>query len=60
MMINLRPEIKTHDDLSKWCALSKGELQNHIAWCFKRFAHFKDCINHKQYFSHLNDAKFIR
>jgi hypothetical protein len=38
----------------------KGELQNHIAWCFKRFADFTDYINHDQYFSHLNDAKYIR
>jgi len=54
-----QPEIKTLDDLAKWCAMPKGELQNHIAWCFKRFANFKDYVDHDQYFSCLNDAKYI-
>jgi len=42
MMKNLQPEIKTLDDLAEWCAMPKEELQNHIAWCFKRFADFTD------------------
>jgi hypothetical protein len=42
MMKNPEPEIKTLDDLAEWCAMPKGELQNHIAWCFKRFADFTD------------------
>jgi len=36
------------------------ELLNHIAWCFKRFTDFTDYVNHDQYFSHLNNAKYIR
>jgi len=60
MMNNPQPEIKTFDDLAKWCAMSKGELQNHITWCFKRFADFTDYVDHDQYFSCLNDANYIR
>jgi uncharacterized membrane protein SirB2 len=39
--------------------MPKGELQNHIAWCFKRFADFTDNVDHDQYCSRLNDAKYI-
>jgi len=60
MMKNQRPEIKTLDDLAEWCAMPKGELQNHIAWCFKRFADFTDYINYDLYFSRLNDAKCMQ
>ena len=60
MMKNPQPEIKTLDDLAEWCAMPKGELQNHIAWCFKRFANFTDYVDHDQQFGHLNDAKYIR
>ena len=42
MMKNPWPEIKTLDDLAELCAMPKGELQNHIAWCFKRVADFTD------------------
>jgi len=42
MMKILQPEIKTLDDLAEWCAMPKGELQNQISWCFKRFADFTD------------------
>jgi hypothetical protein len=59
MMNNPRPEIKTLDDLAEWCAMPKWVLQNHIAWCFKRFEEFIDYVDHDQYFSHLNDAKYI-
>jgi len=59
MMKNPRPEIKTLDDLAEWCAMPKEELQNHIAWYFKRFADFTDYVDHDQYFSRLNDAKCI-
>ena len=31
LMKILRPEIKTLDDLAGWCAMPKGELQNHFA-----------------------------
>jgi len=41
MMENPRREIKTLDDLAEWFAMPKGELQNPIAWCFKRFAYFQ-------------------
>jgi hypothetical protein len=47
------------DYLAEWCAMPKGELQNHIAWCFKRFANFTDYVDHDQYCSRLNDAKYI-
>jgi hypothetical protein len=60
MMKNLRPENKTLDDLADWCAMLKEELQNHIAWCFKRFADLTDYIHHDQYFSRLNNAKYIK
>jgi len=39
--------------------MRKGELQNHIAWSFKRFADFTDYDDHDQNFSRLNDAKYI-
>jgi len=45
---------------AEWCAMPKGELQNPIAWCFKRFADFTDDVDHVQYISHLNEAKYIR
>ena len=60
MIKNPQPEIMTLDDLAKWCAMSKGELQIHIGWCFKRFADITDYVDHNQYFSRLNDAKYIR
>jgi len=50
---------KTLDGLAEWCAMPKGEPQNLIAWCVKRFADFTDYIDYDQYFSHLNHAKFI-
>jgi hypothetical protein len=59
MMKNPQPEIKTLDDLAESCAKPKGELQNHIAWCFKRFANFTDYVDHDQYFSCLNHTKYI-
>jgi hypothetical protein len=59
MMRNPQSEITTLDDLAECCAMPKGELQNHIAWCFKRFADFTDYVDHDQYFSCLNDAKYI-
>jgi len=60
MMKTPRPEIKTLDDFAELCAMPKGEVQNHIAWCFKRFADFTDYVNHDQYCSRLNNAKYIR
>jgi len=60
MMKNPRPEIKTLDDLATWCAMRKGELQNHLAWCFTRFADFTDYVDHDQCLSRLNNAKYIR
>jgi len=59
MMQNPQPEIKTVDDLAEWCAMPKGEHQNHIAWCIKRFADLTDYVDHDQYFRCLNDAKYI-
>jgi len=60
MMKNPQPEIKTLDDLAEWCAMPKGELQNHIAWCFKSFDDYTDHVDHDQHFSHLKNAKCIR
>jgi len=48
IMKNLQPEIKTLDDLAEWCAMPKWELQNHIAWCFKRYADYTDYLDHDQ------------
>jgi len=42
MMKNPQSEIKTLNDFAEWCPMPNGELQNHIAWCFKRFADFTD------------------
>jgi len=47
-MKNLWPEIKTLNDLAEWCAMPKGELQNRIACCVKRFADFTDYVDHNQ------------
>jgi hypothetical protein len=33
MMKSPQPEMKTLDNLAEWCAMPKGALQNHIAWC---------------------------
>jgi len=60
MMKNPWPGIKTLEDLAKWCAMRKGGLQNHIAWCFTRFADFTDDVDHDQYVRHLINANFIR
>jgi len=35
MMKNPHPAIKTLNDLAEWCAMPKGEPQNHIPWGFK-------------------------
>jgi hypothetical protein len=53
-------EIKTHDDLAESCAMPKGQVQNHIGWCFKGFTHFKDYVNHHQHFRDLSYAKYIQ
>ena len=60
IMKNLPQEIKTLDDLAEWCGMPQGEQQNHITGYFKRFTDFKDYIDYGQYFSHLNDAKYIQ
>jgi len=60
MMKNPGPEVKTLDNLAVWCAMPTGELQNQIAWGFKRFADFTDYVDHDQYFSRLKDAKYIQ
>jgi len=60
IMKTTRPKIMTLDDLAKWCAMPEGELPNHIAWCFKEFAHLTDYFNHDQYFSCPNDPKCFR
>ena len=60
IMKNLRPEIRTLEDLADWCAIPQRELQKHIAWCLKRFAHLTDYVDHDHYFSHLNNEKCIR
>jgi len=57
---NLQQEIITFDDLAVQCAMPKGDLQNHITWCIKRFASFTDYINHGQYFSRFKNAIYIQ
>jgi len=57
IMKNQWSEIMTFDDLGERCAMPNGELQNHIPWCFKRFADFAGYIDHTHYFSRLNNAK---
>ena len=59
MMKDPRPKIKTLDDLAKWCEMPKGELQNPITWCFRRFANFTDYVDQDRYFARLNDAQYI-
>ena len=39
--------------------MPKGELQNYIGWCFKRFANFTDDIDYNQESSYLNHATYI-
>jgi len=45
MINNLRLEIISLDDLAEWCVVLKVELQNDIAWCFKRFADITDYVD---------------
>jgi hypothetical protein len=59
MMKNAQAETKTLDNPSQWCAMPKGELQKHIAWCVKRVADFTDYVDHNLYLIHLNDGKHI-
>jgi len=44
--------------MAKWCAMTNGERQNHIAWCFKECTDFTDYIDYDQYFSCLKDAQY--
>jgi len=39
--------------------MPKGELQNHIAWCFRCFAEFIEYVDHHWYFTYLNNVKYI-
>jgi hypothetical protein len=59
MMNKPWPEIKTVDDMAKWCAIPKGELRNQIAWCFNRFADFTEYVYYNQYFTCPKAAKHI-
>jgi len=52
-MKNTKAEINTLDDLAEWCAMPKGDLQNHFDWCIERFADFTDYVDQDQYFSCL-------
>jgi hypothetical protein len=56
MTKNPWPEIRTLDDLAEWHAMPRGELQNDIARCLKRFADFTNYVDPDQCFSRLNDA----
>jgi len=40
--------------------MAQGELQNHMAWCFKLFSNFTDYVDQDQYCSRLNNPQFIR
>lgn len=59
MTKNLRPQIKTVDDMAEWCAIPNRELQNLIVWCCNRYADFTDYLEHDQYFSCLNNTTYI-
>jgi len=59
-MRNPQPEITTLGDLAGWCAMPKGKLQNHVAWCFKRFANFTNYVDLDQYVGGLNNATYIQ
>jgi hypothetical protein len=48
------------DDFDEWCSMPQGELLNHIAWWFMRFAYFTDYIDHDQCVSSHNDSKYIQ
>jgi len=41
-------------------AMPDRELQDYIEWCSKIFADLMDYFDSDQYFSRLNDAKYIR
>jgi len=40
------PEIKSLDNLAMRRAMPEGELQNHIAWWFRKFVNITDYIDH--------------
>jgi len=48
MMKHPQAEIMTLDDLAEWCAMPKGEQQNHIVGCFKGFPDFTDNVDYPQ------------
>jgi hypothetical protein len=50
----------TVDDLPKGYAMPPGKLHNHIVWCVLGFANYTDDMDDDYYFSHLNNAKYIR
>jgi hypothetical protein len=60
MMKNHRPGIKSLAELSFWCGMPKEELQNHIAWCFKRYGNNSRYVNHDEEFRRLEDVKYSR
>jgi len=60
MMKNLQLEIMVLDDFDEWCSMPQGELLNHIAWWFKKYANFTDYIDQDQYLSSYNDSKYIQ
>ena len=59
IMKTQRPDNKTLDDLAEWCAMPKAEQQNHFVWDCKGFVDFTDYVDHAQYVSGLNNAKYI-
>jgi hypothetical protein len=59
MMKHLQSKIRTLDDFAEWCAMQKGELQHHIALCFKRFTNCTDYVDHDPNISRLKDSKNI-
>jgi len=60
LMKNLPPKINNLDHIAEWYAMLTGQLQNHNAWCLKRFAKFKDYVDHDWNSSEYRYGKCIR
>jgi len=56
---NWWPDIQNLDDLPDWYPMTKWDLRNYIAWYFKTLTDFTHYVDQDQYFSTLNDAKYI-
>jgi Plavaka transposase len=57
---NKRTDVRTLCDLAAWCSMSVADLQNHIAWCLKRFYDWDEYVTCETSFQLLYDAKYER